>query len=60
MLTVTASPLTERLRAALNLRTRQVIEAQREIVALQDRVVNLQTENQLLSYRLARLEEEHQ
>lgn len=49
-------PLTERLGAALNRRTRQVLEAQLEIQRLQTRVQNLMIENQILSYRLAEAE----
>lgn len=38
--------------AAYNRRLDELIEAQREIARLQQRVINLQRENQALSYRL--------
>lgn len=59
MVTATGSPITERLRAQLNRRTAQVLEAQTEIAKLQRRIIALQTENQLLSYRLVEAEARH-
>jgi flagellar motility protein MotE (MotC chaperone) len=56
MITATGQPLTERLRAAFNRRTAQVLEAEREIARLQQRIIALQTENELLSHRLAQAE----
>jgi hypothetical protein len=58
MITSTGMPLTERLRAVINRRIKQAIDAEREIARLQQRITALQTENQLLSYRLAEAEKE--
>ena len=58
MITSTGMPLTERLRAVISRRIKQAIDAEREIARLQQRITALQTENQLLSYRLAEAEKE--
>lgn len=51
------TPITTRFRSILKRRKNQLIEAEREIARLQERVINLQRENQLLSYRLSEAEQ---
>lgn len=57
MITAANSPTGRRnVKAAYNRRIAELIDAQKEIAQLLNRIKNLQIENQMLSYRLAEKE----